>query len=504
MAAMKMSRGAKVAAGVLVLVLVATAGRYGFHRDELYFIEGGRHAAWAQPDNPILVPLLATAWHSLVHGNLWAFRLIPALVAGLTVLVAALTAQAFGGSPHDQTAAAVATASTSIVPATGHLFSITTFDIFLTSLTLLLLIRALRQSTGLAQWMALGVVAGITLEVKVLLGLVLISCLLAMVLIGPRAWLRKPGPWLAGLIAAVIALPNLVWQGLHGWPMLEIARNIAGGGSTSSASRSAVVYLHLLLVGPIISIVLITGLVVLVRRREGTDRSGRPYAWITLAYLIFLIIVIITGGKPYYLAGFFPAVLAAGAGPVLAWATRSAGRKRVAAALLVVSWVVTAFLTLPLAPGGSPMYEIAVAVNPDAGETVGWNSYVQQIQDVAETVPADQRRTTIILAGNYGEAGAISRARRMSPVAATALPPVYSGHNAFAYWGPPPESASTAIVAGKFSDSELGSWFDQCRKVAQLASPPGADNEEAGAPIRLCTGRKGPWVQIWPMVSRLA
>jgi Dolichyl-phosphate-mannose-protein mannosyltransferase len=494
MAAIKTSRGAKLAAGVLVLVLVAMGGRYGFHRDELYFIEGGRHPAWAQPDNPILVPLLAAGWHSLVHGNLWAFRLIPALVAGLTVLVGALTARALGGSPHEQTAAAVATASTSIVPATGHLFSITTFDIFLTSLTLLLLIRALKQPTGLGHWLQLGLVAGIALEVKVLLGLVLISCLLAMVLIGPRAWMTKPGPWLAGLIATLIALPNLIWQGLHGWPMLEIARNIAAGGSTSSASRSSVVYLHLLLVGPVISIVLITGLVGLVRRRAGTDRSDRPYAWITLAYMVFLITVVITGGKPYYLAGFFPAVLAAGAGPVLSWATRSARRKHVAAALLVFSWVVTAFLTLPLAPVGSPLYQIAVAVNPDAGETVGWTSYVQQIQDVAGRIPTNDRSDTIILARNYGEAGAISRARRMSPVVAAELPPVYSGHNAFAYWGPPPESAATVIVVGEFSEGELGSWFSRCRQVAQLASPPGVDNEEDGAPIRLCTGRKGPWV----------
>jgi hypothetical protein len=504
MPAMETSRGAKIAAGVLVLVLVTVGSRYGFHRDELYFIEGGRHPAWAQPDNPILVPLLAAGWHDLVHGSLWAFRLIPAVVAGLTVLVAALTAQALGGSMRDQTAAAVATASTSIVPATGHLFSITTFDIFLTALTLLLLIRALRQPGRLASWIAVGLVAGVTLEVKVLLGLVLVSCLLAMMLTGPRAWLAKPGPWLAGLLAALIASPNLIWQGLHGWPMLAIARNIAAGGSTSSASRSSVVYLHLLLVGPIISIVLVTGLVMLVRHRDGVDSSARPFAWITLAYLIFLVVVVVTGGKPYYLAGFFPAVLAAGAGPVLGWVTKSARRKRIATAVLVFSWVVTAFLTLPLAPVGSPVYQIAVAVNPDAGETVGWDSYVQQVQDVVPRVLSDQRSGTIILTRNYGEAGALSRARRLSPVEASALPPVYSGHNAFAYWGPPPESATTAIVVGEFSDAELRSWFIQCRQVSQFRSPDGVDNEESGAPIRICTGRKQPWAAIWPRVSRLA
>jgi hypothetical protein len=44
----------------------------------------------------------------------------------------------------------------------------------------------------------------VTLEVKVLLALVLFSCLLAMLVMGPRAPLVKvkPGPWLAGMIAA--------------------------------------------------------------------------------------------------------------------------------------------------------------------------------------------------------------------------------------------------------------------------------------------------------------
>jgi len=495
----RVPRGAWLAAGLLFVVLVAVSGRYGFHRDELYFIEGGHHPAWAQPDNPILVPLLAAEWHDLVRGQLWAFRLLPAVAAALTVVVAAKTSEALGGNRRHQTAAAAATALTSIVPATGHLFSITTFDILLTATTLMLLIRALHHPGRLAPWLMMGVVAGVALEVKVLLLLVLFSCLLAMLLVGPRQPLRQPGPWLAGLVAAVLAAPNLIWQGVNGWPMLQIASNIAGGGSVSSASRYAVVYLHLLLVGPVLTVVLVAGLITLSRRASLT-----PYAWLPIAYFIFLIIVVATGGKPYYLAGFFPAVLAAGSAPVLDWVRQARSRRIGAAALLSFSCVVTGFLSLPLAPIGSPVYLISVAVNPDAGETVGWDSYVGTVREVAGALPAEERQHAVILARNYGEAGALARARRLSSQDAEALPPVFSGHNAFADWGPPPETATTVIMVGNFTAAQLTSWFSGCRRVAELESPPGVHNEEDGAPVQVCRGLQRPWTEVWPSVRRVA
>lgn len=164
----------------------------------------------------------------------------------------------------------------------------------------------------------------------------------------------------------------------------------------------------------------------------------------------------------------------------------------------------TAFLSLPIAPVGSVVYQIAVAVNPDAGETVGWDSYIATVRDVAATQPPGEHGRAIILARNYGEAGALSRARRLSTQDAAALPAVYSGHNAYADWGPPPESAATAIVVGRFDTQQLQSWFTRCQQVAQLTSPPGVDNEENGAPVRICTGRQSSWAEIWPAVRRLA
>jgi hypothetical protein len=92
----RVPRGSWLAAAGLTLVLAAFGGRYGYHRDELYFVAAGGRPAWGYPDQPPLVPLLAAGWDTVVRGELWAFRLVPAVLAGLIVVVASLTSAAMG------------------------------------------------------------------------------------------------------------------------------------------------------------------------------------------------------------------------------------------------------------------------------------------------------------------------------------------------------------------------------------------------------------------------
>ena len=198
---MRLPFGVWVIAGLLVVALMVVAGRYGFHRDEYYFVVTGEHPAIAAPDNPMLVPYLAAGWYGLVGGNLWAFRILPALAAGSYVVIGALIGREFSSSRAHQVGAAAATGLLAIVLATGHLFGTTIFDMLITAAALWMLIRALyADPQRWAPWIGFGVLSGVAMEIKVLAALVMVCCLAGVLILGPRRPLASAKPWIATLI----------------------------------------------------------------------------------------------------------------------------------------------------------------------------------------------------------------------------------------------------------------------------------------------------------------
>ena len=113
-----------IAAGMVVLLL-AVANRYGFHRDEMYFILAGRHPDLGYVDQPPITPLLSAAAVGLLGLSPLAIRILPALAVGATVVLAAGMTARFGGSRTAQCLAALVVAVSGVLGA-GHLDETTT------------------------------------------------------------------------------------------------------------------------------------------------------------------------------------------------------------------------------------------------------------------------------------------------------------------------------------------------------------------------------------------
>ena len=473
---------------LLAGLLLAVAGRYGYHRDELYFLRAGREAAFGYADQPPLTPLLAAAMDALAPGSLLALRLPSALAAAGVVVLTGLLAREFGGGRTAQLLAAASMAVSAVLLLTGHLLSTTTLDLLAWTALSLLVVRALRD--GGPGWLAAGAVAGLGLENKFQPAFLLAGLGVGLLTAGPRAALRSPWPWAGGALALLLWAPNLVWQAVNGWPQLELAWAIAGGSSGTSEPWYLFLPFQLVMVSPLLVPVWALGW-----WRLAHDPALRTWRAFAVAHAALAALFLLTGGKPYYLAGLYPVLLAAGAAPVVDWARRGAGRARgaVVGVALAVSLVLDAVLMLPLMPvdrlAGTPIADI----NYDAVETVGWPRLAAAVEAVRADLPAGA--TVAVLTANYGQAGAVDRF-------APALGPAYSGHNSYGAWGPPPEGAGTVIVVG-YSEERLTRWFGAVELAARVDNGVGLDNEEQGAPIWVATDRRAPWAAIWPELRRL-
>lgn len=81
---------------VKALVQLLVVDRYGYHGDELYFIECGRHLAFGYVDHPPLIPWIARLAEQL-GGGLLLLRLPAILAATGAMVCTALLVRSWGG-----------------------------------------------------------------------------------------------------------------------------------------------------------------------------------------------------------------------------------------------------------------------------------------------------------------------------------------------------------------------------------------------------------------------
>ncbi len=468
---------------------LAVSGRYGYHRDELYFLAAGRHPSSGYVDQPPLTPLVVRADAAATGNSLVGLRLVPALALSALVLLTAAMSRILGAGRGGQLIAALAAATCAEYLGAMHLFTTTTFDFVFCALLLYLVLRLL-DSLDPRWWVAIGGCAGIAAEAKWDVGF-LVAALLAGFLATPaRHLLRSRYLLIGAVVAAALAAPDVVWQAVHGWPNLDVFRVLQ-----QDAGHNRAVYwvAQIFFTGLALTVIWVAGL--LWSLRSDAARRFRPVA---IGVAAVIVVFFILGGKPYYPGAGFTFLFAAGAVPVERWLARTgpAGHRGWRPAALLGAMTVSAAVALPIAIPVLPaatLHQVQLQkINYDLAETIAWPKQVALVARVYHALPPAQRAVTTILAGNYGEAGAIAR---YGPGAG--LPQVYSGMNNFWFWGPPPARDRSAIAVN-MDPSFLSREFTTVRKVATFSNGLGVNDDEQGATIYLVTGLKSSWAKAWP------
>lgn len=463
-----------------VVLQVIVADRYGFHRDELYFLEAGRHLALGYVDQPPLVPLLARVQSALFGSSPGALRVVPTLVGASTALLAGALARELGGDRRAQTLAGAAVISAGLVMTLGHLLSTATFDLAFWLVLLIVAARLLRTGDP-RPWVVYGAVAGAALWNKHLPILLTVALLLGLV--ADRRWDLLWSRWLlwGGAVTALLIAPHVFWQAANGWPQLEMAAALSD--RLGSENRATLLPLQLLMLGPFVVPLAIVGIRWLFR----DVRTFRPLLW---AYVAALALTFASGGRPYYPMPLAATLVIAGA---VALGNRPTSRApRWVPAAVAVNLVVGLPLSLPVLPidtlAASPVGDI----NDTLVEQIGWRSLAQQVANVVTAHRPAGTGRIVLLTGSYGEAGALDR---YGP--SLGLPEVYSGHNSYWYWRRPSDEAAT-VVAVRLPASFLDEHFDSCVAAGTVDNGYGIDNEVQGAPMTVCRGLRGTWQERWP------
>ena len=493
--------GLWLGAACLVVHLFAN-GHYGFFRDELYFIVCGLHPALGYVDQPPLIPLIAAASYKLFGTALTPLRFVPALAAATAVALAADLARQLGGGRFAQTLAGLCVL---LAP------TLMTFGVLLTT-------HCLQPPTWLAcawfltrriesgderWWLALGAVAGVSLESYDLIALFLIGLAVGVVATPLRRSLARPWIYVGAGLALALAAPDVVWQAQHNWPFLQVVsdnllRNVAQTPLASLLQQA-------FFVGSFTAPVWLAGLWRLAARPPRPELRA-----LAIACVVVAAVVVWLHGRAYYVAPIYPILFAAGGVAWETWLRRPAARW-VAATLVAVFGIRAAPTALPILPPATlaaymQATHSSVAENqfgyfslgdlpPIFANMFGWRELAAAVAAVYRALPADERAQAVFFAENYGEAAAVELYGQ--PLGG---PPTISGSMSYYLWGPGGASGDVLIALGRGAP-DFPDAYDDIRAAGRTDAA-FAEPFETGLTIWVLRRPRAPLAAIWPLLKR--
>jgi len=491
-----------VAACTVVLhCVVNLLSPYGFQRDEFLYFAMGQHLRFWRMDFPPFIAVVANAERGIFGESLLAMRLASALAGGVIVYVAMRAAARLGGRTLALSLTALTLLSSALYLRAANLFQPVILDQLWWTLGLYTLLR-LRQTGGRRRWLVLGVVGGLGLLTKFSILFFGFSVLVALVLSPQRRDLATRWPWLALLIALAIGSPSIVGQVRLGFPVVGQLRDLQAV-QLAHVTPLDFVFGQILLTGPAFFLAAAAVAALLLAKRWA---QLRIVGWTALAAFTTLLVL---HGKHYYLGPIYPVLF--GIGAVLiegGWNGRRPKASRWALVVLQLGWGTLLWpVGLPLlAPERMEAYTRRTGLAPfvngtntggrlrlpqDYADMLGWEDRVQAVARVYASLDPVRRTKAVIIAGNWGEAGALDF---LGP--RQGLPGAISPSGSYWFFGPGAKRAEVAVTIG-IREESLRRYYGKVAAAAKLLNA-WTVREEQDLTVYVCEEPGGAIQDVWP------
>jgi hypothetical protein len=475
------------------------ANNLEFHRDELLYFSLGQHPAFGYATVPPMIGWIAWLMKSLFGYTLFAVRIFPALMSGAIIFHASEIASELGGGKYARVLAALGMLIPVFALRSFSLFMPVFLDIFFWTLSIYLIIRYINSGSDKIL-LVFGAVAGLSFLNKYLIGILFIIILIIIPFTGHRRILSKKMFWNGIALGALVFLPNLIWQVVHGMPVFNHMSELA---STQLVHVNLISFMVEQLLSPgAASVLTVAGLIYI-----HINKSIIKFRFLGLVVILIVVSLMLMHGKSYYTIGIFPFLIAAGS---------------VAYEKLLKPWylrmilpVLLIYLTVLILPFGIPVYnaeglrnyfdEMEARNGLDVGRTfedgskhslpqdyadmIGWNELVSVAYKAWQMIP--DKSAAFIYCENYGQAGAITVIGKKY-----GLPQAVCFSESFRYWFPKrfePDITSFVYINDELGD-DVKMLFAKITEVGKITNP---DAREFGTAVYLCQEPRDSFNKFW-------
>jgi hypothetical protein len=486
-------------ASISILLHLLVANNLEYHRDELLYFSLGQHPALGYATVPPLIGWIAWLMKSLFGYTLFAVRIFPALMGGAIIFLVSEIASELGGKRYARILAAIGMLIPVFALRSFSLFMPVFLDIFFWTLTIYLIIRYINTESDYIL-LLFGVVAGLSLLNKYLIGLLFVIILIIIPFTRHRTIFSKKMFWNGIALGVLVFLPNFLWQVAHRMPVINHMSELA---STQLVHVNLKSFMAEQLMSPgAASILTIAGLLYIF-----LNRSVIKFRFIGLAVVLVIVLLMVLHGKSYYTIGIFPFLIAAGSVSyeklLKPWYLR----------LLLPCLLI--LLTISILPFGIPVYNAEGLRNyfdkmeakngldvgrtfedgskhslpQDYADMIGWEELTSVANKAWQMIP--DKSAAFIYCENYGQAGAITVIGKKY-----GLPEAVCFSESFRYWFP--RSFEPDITSLIYINDELGDDIRMIfRKITEVGKISDPNAREFGTKVYLCREPVDSFNKFW-------